>query len=248
MTGEAAVPTSTPADLLAVQALESGNWRSALGVLGSGQVADAYLGANLRTVARAMGFRAAGDHGQAWDALGKAAAGMVRRQPGLPQLPSGDGVRLALPPEYPGLGYRALRLIWREQGELSRLRRQAAHRPNGMTPDRYMLVLAFVEYLCWVELDLETTLLPPDQHVVLRDRRRDGFLASATSLRRLHNPAAGDMTRAVWDRADQYHGLRRLAMLELAARGAPPWTEVAAPEGCPVRNGARIAWTMAQAS
>jgi hypothetical protein len=170
---------------------------------------------------------------------------MVRRHPALPVLSNGDDVvRLALPPAHSGLVYRTVRLIWREQSELSLLRRQAALRPIGMTLDRHTLVLAVVEYLCRVELDLETSLLPADQQGA---PRRDNLLHSATELRRLHNPAAGDMSRAVWDRAGQYHGLRRLALLELAACGAPPWTDVPAPEGCPVRNGARVAWAMARA-
>jgi hypothetical protein len=62
------------------EALESGQWRAALRVLGAGR--DAYLAANLRTVARAMAFRAAGEHGRARETLGVAAAGIARRPPG----------------------------------------------------------------------------------------------------------------------------------------------------------------------
>jgi hypothetical protein len=270
MRRSSATPTIAAGDLEAIGALESGNWRTALRVLGEGRVADAYVGANLRTVARAMAFRAAGEHGRAWETLGIAAANVARRQPGLPVLPGspaspglsgssgfpadGDGVvRLALPPAHSGPAYRMVRLVWREQSELSRLRRLAADRPSGMPQDRHILVLAFVEYLCWLELDLETSLTElADEDLAevyeLRDRRREGFLRSATDLRHLPLPRAGTMTKTVWGRAGGYHGLRRLALLELAERPEPPWTDSPAPANCPARSGARMAWAMARAA
>ncbi|MGW7682140.1 hypothetical protein ACWGID_15450 [Kribbella sp. NPDC054772] len=258
MDGSAAVPTIATGDVEAIRALEAGNWRTALRLLGEGRVGDPYVGANLRTVARAMAFRAAGEHGQAWETLGIAAAGIARRQPGLPVLPAAaDGVtRLALPPAHAGAAYRTVRLIWREQSELSRLRRLAADRPSGMPPDRHILVLAFVEYLTWLELDLETGLteLADDEELAgpqvfeLRDRRREGFLRSATELRQLALPRAGTMTKTVWSRAGGYHGLRRLALLELARRSAPPWTDTPAPTTCPSRTGARMARTLASSA
>jgi hypothetical protein len=260
MDGSAAVPRIATGDLEAIRALESGNWRTALRLLAEGRVADGYLGANLRTVARAMAFRAAGEHGQAWTTLGIAAAGIARRQPGLPILPgAADGVvRLALPPEHAGAAYRTIRLIWREQSELSSLRRLAADRPSGMTQDRHILVLALVEYLSWLELDLETGLtdtaddscrdLVGAELFELRDRRREGFLRSATELRQLALPRAGTMTKTVWGRAGGYHGLRTLALLELAERSDAPWTDTPAPASCPSRTGARMARMLAQAA
>ncbi|WP_405070764.1 hypothetical protein OG558_14690 [Kribbella sp. NBC_01510] len=139
---------------------------------------------------------------------------------------------------------------------MSRLRRQAAESPVGLTQDRHILLLAFVEYLCWVECDRESWMQeePPDDESAsmearideFRDRRRDGFLRSATDLRHLRRPTAGGMTRAVWDRADQYYGLRRMAMDELAIRRRPPWVGSATPAGIPARKGAQLAWMMAQ--
>jgi hypothetical protein len=255
--------TTVPAEVAAIDSLELGNWRKAWQILSDGGVADAYIGADLRTVARAMSYRAAGEHGRAWTTLGIAAASVHRRQPAVPVLPGKglDVVRLALPPdpgEQAGAAFRTVRLIWREQGELSRLRRQAAETPVGLTQDRHTLLLAFVEYLCWVECDRESWMQeePPDDESAamdariheFRERRRDGFLRSATELRRLDRPRAGGMTRAVWDRAGQYYGLRRMAMDELASRPPPPWVESAAPAGTPARKGARLAWTMAQAA
>jgi hypothetical protein len=168
---------------------------------------------------------------------------------------------LALPPE-PDAGspahrmFRTVRLIWREQGELARLRQQAGERPAGLTADRHVLVLAFVEYLCWLQFDTGTWLadIPDDEEAAAVDTGiaeflnspRDCLLRSATEVRRLHRPAAGGMTRAVWDRANQYRGLRRLAMQELARRPAPPWTEQARPNGAPARSGARLAWEAAR--
>lgn len=269
MRRSSATPTIAAGDLEAIGALESGNWRAALRMLGSGQrdrsprasgrvgdgrVGDAYVGANLRTVARAMAYRAAGDHSGAWEALGIAAASIVRLRPGIPLVRAAgpvlvDAVRLALPPEHDGPAYRIVRLVWREQSELSRLHRLAADRPSGMPHDRHILVLAFIEYLSWLELDLETSLTEPadDEGRVfeLRERRRDGFLRSATDLRHLPLPRAGSMTKTVWDRAGGYHGLRRLALLELADRPEPPWTDSPAPASCPARSGARLAWMLA---
>jgi hypothetical protein len=250
----AAPPTIAAGDLEAIGALETGNWRTAQRVLGAGRVADAYVGASLRTVARAMELRAAGEYGRAWETLGVAAAGIARRRPGVPRLPvNGDSVvRLALPPEHDGPAFRTVRLIWREQSELSRLRRLAADRPSGMPPDRHILVLVFVEYLSWLELDLETSLteLPDEDARVfeLRDRRREGFLRSATDLRQLQLPRSGTMTKTVWGRAGGYHGLRRLALLELAHRPEPPWTDTPAPASCPARTGARMAWMLARSA
>jgi hypothetical protein len=255
MRRSSATPTIAAGDLEAIGALESGNWRTALRVLGAGRVVDAYLGTNLRTVARAMAFRAAGEHGRAWETLGIAAAGIARRQPGVPVVTT-DVVRLALPPEHAGLAFRTIRLIWREQSELSSLRSLAADRPSGMPQDRHILVLAVVEYLSWLELDLDTSLtelaadegrpLVGQQLSELRDRRREGFLRSATDLRQLPLPRAGTMTKTVWGRAGGYHGLRRLALLELAERPEPPWTDSPAPASCPARTGARMAWMLAQ--
>lgn len=257
MRRSAAVPTIAAGDLEAIEALESGQWRAALRVLGTGRVTDAYLATNLRTVARAMAFRAAGEHGRAWETLGVAAAGIARRQPGVPVLNT-DVVRLALPPEHAGPAYRTIRLIWREQSELTALRRLAADRPSGMPQDRHILVLAFVEYLSWLEFDLDTGLtelaadegrpLVGQQIGELRDRRREGFLRSATDLRQLSLPRAGTMTKTVWVRAGGFHGLRRLALLELAERPEPPWTDSPAPASCPARSGARMAWKLARAA
>ncbi|MFG1627644.1 hypothetical protein [Kribbella sp. NPDC049227] len=252
---------AAPGEIAAINELELGNWRTAWRILAAGDLTDAYTGADLRTIARAMSYRAAGDFSLAWSALGVAAASVHRRQPGIPVAsPQGtDVVRFALPPDpgpRAGAAYRTVRLIWREQGELHRLRRQAAERPIGMTQDRHILLLAFVEYLCWVECDRESWLqeaATDDESASVearihefRERRREGFLRGATDLRRLDRPTAGVMTRTVWDRIDQYYGLRRLAMQELGRRPAPPWVDSVVPEGTPARKGASVAWTMAQ--
>ena len=84
---------------------------------------------------------------------------------------------------------------------MSRLRRQTAEPRIGLTQDRHILVLTFVESLCAVECDRETWLQTPpsDEESArvesrideFRDRRREGFLRSATDLRRLLDPEAG---------------------------------------------------------
>lgn len=247
-----------------IGALEAGAWRAAQRLLREDRRYDAMLGAELRTIARAMAYRAAGDHGSAWTALAKVAAGLRRRQPSLPVLrPNGiDAIQLALPPEHepdsPGwAAYRTIRLVCREQGELRQLRRRAGDSPIGLTEDRHILVLAFVEYLCWVEFDLSSWApkSPPDDDLAavetriaeFTDRRREALLRSATDLRRLYRPTSGGMTRAVWDRVDQYHGLRWLALNELANRSAPPWTEPGLAGRVPVRLWAERAWESAKA-
>ena len=254
---------TVPGEVAAIAALELGNWRTAWRILSEGELTDAYVGADLRTVVRAMSYRAAGEHGRAWATLGIAAASVHRRQPAVPVVPAKgpDVVRLALPPdpgEAAGAAFRTVRLIWREQGELSRLRRQAAVPSIGLTQDRQILLLTVVESMCWGECDRETWLqmTPADDESArvealideFRDRRREGFLRSATDLRRLHDPEAGGMTRAVWDRAGQYYGLRRMALEELASRPPPPWVDSATPGGTPARKGAQLAWMMAQAA
>jgi hypothetical protein len=260
---------TVPGEVAAIAALELGNWRKAWRILSAGRLTDAYIGADLRTVARAMALREAGEHGRAWATLGVAAASVHWRW-AIPIRPARghEVVRLALPAdpgEQAGAVFRTVRLIWREQGELSWLRHRAAEPPIGQTLDRHILILAFVEYLCWIECVRETWLqeTPPDEASEwaeiriheLRDRRREGFLRSATELRRLIVPAAddspqaaGDMTKSVWGRAGLYFGLRRLAMEELANRQEPPWVDSAVPTGTPARKGAVLAWTMAQDS
>ncbi|GAA3573379.1 hypothetical protein [Kribbella ginsengisoli] len=246
-----------------ILALEIGEWRTAQRLLRADRRYDAMLGAELRTIARAMAYRAAGEHGAAWSTLVVTAANLRRRFPKLPVLrPNGiDAIQLALPPEpEPGSAgrplYETIRLICREQGELRLLRRQAGESGGGLTEDRRILVLAFIEAVCWVELDLDTWAPknPPDDEIVvqetriaeLADRRRDAFLRSASNLRRLARPTAGDMTKSVWDRADQYCGLRYLALSELAGRPQPPWSEPALLGRLPVRTWAQNAWQMAR--
>jgi hypothetical protein len=246
-----------------ILALEIGEWRSAQRLLRDDRRYDAMLGAELRTIARAMAYRAAGEHIAAWSTLAVTAANFCRRFPRLPVLrPNGiDATQLALPPEpepgSPGRPtYDTIRLICREQGELRQLRRQAGESASGLTEDRRILVLAFIEAVCWVELDLDTWApkSPPDEEIAvletriaeLADRRRDAFLRSASNLRRLARPAAGDMTKSVWDRADQYCGLRWLALGELAGRSQPPWSEPALSGRLPVRTWAQNAWQMAR--
>lgn len=246
-----------------ITALEIGQWRAAQSLLRDDRRYDAMLAAELRTIARAMAYRAAGEHGLAWSTLAVSAANFRRRVPKLPVLrPNGiDSIQLALPPEpapgSPGRpAYDTIRLICREQGELRQLRRQIGEGTTGLTEDRRILVLAFVEAACWVEYDRYAWAPkdPPDDEIAeletriagLRDRRRDVFLRSASNLRRLAYPTAGEMTKSVWDRADQYCGLRWLAQCELAERQAPPWSEPALLGRLPVRRWARDAWQMAR--
>jgi hypothetical protein len=246
-----------------IHALEIGEWRTAQSLLRTDRRYDAMLGAELRTIARAMAYRAAGEHGRAWSALAIAAASLHRRFPWLPVLRANgnDAIQLALPPEpaQDSAGratYDTIRLICREQGELRFLRKQVNEGKAGLTEDRRILVLAFIEAVCWVEFDLDSWApkSPPDEEVAglerhiaeLADRRRDAFLRSASNLRRLARPTAGGMTKSVWDRADQYCGVRWLALSELAGRSEPPWTEPALAGRVPVRTWAQNAWQMAR--
>ncbi|MDX6260074.1 MAG: hypothetical protein QOH84_1762 [Kribbellaceae bacterium] len=243
-----------------IDALEIGQWRRAQLLLRSDRRYDALLGAELRTIALAMAYRAAGEHGSAWSTLAIAATNLQRRIPRLPVLRSNgnDAIQLVLPPEpeQNSAVYRTIRLICREQGELRHLRRQVNEGKAGLTEDRRILVLAFIEAVCWVEFDLDAWAPknPPnadvavlERHIAeLADRRRDAFLRSATNLRRLARPTAGGMTKSVWDRAEQYSGVRWLALSELAGRGEPPWTEPALAGRVPVRTWAQNAWQMAR--
>ncbi|WBQ04821.1 hypothetical protein [Kribbella sp. CA-293567] len=244
--------------------LEAGNWRHAFGQLRQGNLYDARLGADLRTVARAMGYRAAGNHSKAWTTLAVAAKSLRDRQRNLPVLPfrNSEVVQLALPlrpePGHPAqAAFRTIQLICREQGELRLLRRRAGDCPEGLTEDQHILVLATVEYLTWVDADPGTwqPQTPPDEEGAavedriseFIDRRREALLRSATDVRRLSRPTAGEMTRAVWDRAGQYRGLRGLALTELSQRGRPAWVEPALADLLPARVWALNAWMAAQA-
>ncbi len=252
-----------PAD--PISALERGDWRAALNLLRQtqrfGTAQDAMLDVELRTIARSMADRAAGFHVSAWSKLAIASSNLHHQRAALPTLANGGNViRLALPasvdPHSAALpAFRTVRLIWREQSELAQLRRCASEPPAGLTEDQHLLVLAVVEYLCWVQFDPGTWLREsPDDEAAAVEARvgelvvkpREGLLRSATDVRRLRRPTAGAMTRAVWDRANQYGGLRRLAMHELGRRSEPPWTESKGSDRIPARTGAMLAWRAAQ--
>ncbi len=224
-----------------------------------------------------MSYRAAGEHSLAWTALGGAASQLLRHYPGLPclsvnetglvdDIPSwpGEVQRLALPrkPTTGGdadadLVFRSVRLIWREQQELSQLFRRIAERAADLTPATHILVLAFVEYLCWVRHDPGTWTkgAPVDEEAAAVEERieafrgglRAEFLRSATDLRRLHYPKAGEMSLMVWNGGGKYDGLLRRAILELGRRTAPPWTGSARPADCPARLSSVNAWQFARA-
>jgi hypothetical protein len=246
-----------------IQQLESGNWRYAFGQLRQDNLYEARLGADLRTIARAMAYRAAGNHSRAWATLAVAAKSLHDRQRTLPVLPSrgSDVIQLALPlepePGHPAqAAFRTIQLVCREQGELRLLRRRAGECPDGLTEDQHILVLATVEYLTWIDADPGTwrPQTPPDDEAAavenriseFIDRRREALLRSATDVRRFSRPTAGEMTRAVWDRAGQYRGLRGLALAELAQRGRPAWAEPALADRLPARIWALNVWTAAQ--
>jgi hypothetical protein len=175
----------------------------------------------------------------------------------------GEVERLALPAEPPAGGhaelvFRTVRLIWREQQELSDLFRRSVERSTGLSPAMHILVLAFVEYMCWVRHDpgtwTKTEAVDEEAAAVelridaLRDGLRADFLHSATDLRRLRQPAAGEMSLMIWNNGGKYNGLQRLAILELARRSAPPWVDSARPADCPVRLSAVSAWQFARAA
>ncbi|MFK4084000.1 hypothetical protein ACI2LF_07825 [Kribbella sp. NPDC020789] len=257
-----------------IEALELGNWRKASRILHDTELPDPYLAIVLMTVARAMSYRAVGEHSLAWTTLGRAAVLMLRRHPRLPRLvvndagqiddvPSwpGEVERLALPPRSaPGseseLLFRAVRLVWREQQELSDLFRRIDQRPADLTPATHILVLAFVEYLCWVRHDAGTWTrsAPIDEEAAaiearidaLSDGLRAEFLRSATDLRRLRYPAAGKMSLMVWSAGGNYNGLQRLAILDLARRPEPPWGESLKSADCPSRSSSVNAWQFAR--
>jgi len=253
-----------PANATPIGALERGDWRSALALLrnarGVGASLDPRLGAELRAIARSMANRAAGDHVRAEFILSGTARNLHQHWPILRLANHGDLVRLARPaPPDPSKAapplYRIGLLAWREQNEIARLRAPIREPPPGLTEDQYTLVLAMVEYLCWVQFDPGTWLsaTPDDEAAVVEVRvheliasPRDGLLRSATDMRRLRGQTAGPMTRAVWDRTNKYLGLRRLAMAELARRPRPPWTATDGPAGIAPRTGALLAWTAAQ--
>jgi hypothetical protein len=248
-----------------VEALELGDWRGASVMLHDPNgVIDGLgprLGVALRVIARSMAWRAAGSPGRASALLSDAALSLRVR---LPVQPGPDGL-IALPsaPKPDGPAYQAwrvVRLVWREQRELAWLRTRTTQHPPDLTPDQHILVLAVVEYLCWVQFDRGTWLVESsdtatrDREIAdvesrieeLLTRPRDALLRCATELRRLNGQKSGDMTRAVWDRGHSYRGLRNLAIQELADRPPPPWTQPAPPDDVPARAGACTAWQSAR--
>lgn len=237
--------------------LEVGDWRAVLhpeptrpqAPPMSGRGSLVKLGVVVRIVARSMELQALGEVSAAWIRLAEAAGRLPIRL----RRPDRNGtVGLAALETKPrdgaaeiDLAWRVARIIWREQCELTELRRDVAL----ATTARDELIYACIEYLCWIDFDPFTWHQgrPAGVEVTSVDRRRKALCSRGTRLRQLSDPRAGELSQSVWHDIGAYRGLCAEALDRLAGReAAAPWCGRPLTAGLRVRCGRLRAWEFAR--
>ena len=247
MTAPGPPPDQPPEWLVsAVCAIERGNWRYILYVL---EALDAYGEATafyilLQAVAWSMRLQTLGDVTEARKQLGVAAQLLPRPMRRLAR----DGVtsvsalrpKPAARPEIPMLTWRAARVIWREQAELTALRTLLT---REHTEARDVLIDAMIEWMRWVDYDPWSFALHAHDDLTGIGPTRAALCARASQLRWFVDPTEGDVSTTVWANLGGYRGLRDAALRRLAGSDLVPWAS-ANPliQDIPVRLGRRRAW------
>ena len=210
----------------------------------------------LRLVARSMRLQAQGRLLDAWDRLGEA-AGLLPPGHCRSPIPSG-GARAVLTPQPrhnasidEELAWRTARLIWREQYELTDLRRRFA---SDSIKARDELIEACIQHLSWVEFDPSIWYRPAQSSPAWDDAAiisasRLALCKRGTYIRRFANPAAtAAISQSPWQDIGGHRGLLAEALTQLADRPVPaPWCGTAGTSGLVVRRGRLRAWQHARA-
>jgi hypothetical protein len=243
----------------ALDALESGDWRSVLdppglatrNVAGPAELVRAGLGSEM--AARAMQLMAQGFVSEGLVQVRKAATQLPRHLRRTTGMPGQAVAELAREPRDRAsdehLVWRMALLLWREHYELVDLQRRLDH--GRLTP-REELVEAYIEFLCRVEFDPRAWYRRRRGAVRWNDGTtvectRTVMLARATELRRFVDPRAGDLSQSVWRDVGSLRGLRAEALGVLAQRAtAAPWWGIEGTAGLEVSRGRLRAWEYAR--
>ena len=217
------LPAPTPpAAIRAVEALEQGDWRTALDL--APQLGRPGVG--VRPLALSMRERALGMVDESWRALAAAADCPAERRSSLRT--SGPGDRTALP--WPS---RAGDEFWCRLGLVGRREEFQAHGQwvrieDSIYPKRTCLMESCVDHLTWVFFDHSTWRArragewhPVSDRVTrgkFGEAGREYFLRRANELFHWVCPLRGSLTRKVWDDLGGYRGLHGAGLTALAER------------------------------
>jgi hypothetical protein len=223
-------PPASHEAILAVEALEQGDWRRAhdqAPQLGRPGIAVHLLALSMRE--RALGLVA-----ESWQAL--AAAAGCPAEPRLKLRTTGPGDHTVLP--WPS---REGNEFWRRFGlvgqrEEFQARSQWGRIEDSAYPKRSCLVEGCVDHLTWVFFDRSTWRSPQaGEWLAASDRvtrgklgeaGREYFLRRANELFHSVCPLRGSLTRKVWDDLGAYRGLHEAALTALAEQDDTPATQV----------------------
>jgi hypothetical protein len=219
-------PPTPPEGLLAVAALEQGDWRRAHDLalrLGRPGIA-------VHRLALSMRARAPGLVTESWQALASAARSPAEPRLGLRTTGPGDPTVLPWPSEEGSEFWYRFGLVG--QREETQARRQWNRIEDSTYPKRSCLVEACVDYLTWVFFDHSTWRSARDGDWRLASDRvtrgrlepagREYFLRRANELYHSVCPLRGSLTRRVWDDLDGYGGLIEAARTALAGQDNTP--------------------------
>lgn len=225
------LPAPTPPSAIrAVEALEQGDWRTALDLapqLGRPGVA-------VRRLALSMRERALGMVDESWRALAAAADCPAERRSSLRTTGAGDRTTLPWPARAGDEFWCRFGLVG--QREEFHARSQWFRIEDSSYPKRICLVESCVDHLTWVFFDHSTWRPPPAcEWLAVSDRvtrgkfgetGREYFLRRANELFHWVCPLRGSLTRKVWDDLGAYRGLHGAALTALAERDDRPTAQV----------------------
>jgi len=217
------IPAPTPpAAIRAVEALEQGDWRTALEL--APQLGRPGVG--VRPLALSMRERALGLVDESWRALAAAADSPAERRSSLRTTGPGDRTTLPWPARTGDEFWCRFGLVG--QREEFHARSQWMRIEDSSYPKRNCLVESCVDHLTWVFFDHSTWRPRPagEWHAVsdrvtrgkFGEAGREYFLRRANELFHWVCPLRGSLTRKVWDDLGGYRGLHGAALTALAER------------------------------
>jgi hypothetical protein len=232
-----------------IEALEDGDYRTALNLCNKGMAAEdpriAMLAVLLRTTAGGIHALACGEVASAIRQFSTAAAMLP---PALKHLdrygrPVATLVAEPLSESFPIAAWtcRSARILWREQHLIAHL----LWRLSEPASARDHMIEACMQFLREVEF-MPFSWHRPTRGITLDDppvtATRGDICRRASNLRKLSQPRKGDVSQSVWHDIGGYRGLRTEALFTLANRPLTPWPKSV---DVPIRFGHQDAWDYA---